>query len=118
MYLKVIQTDFSLMFKETLSWFNPIGPNLCPGQIFPSSHSSEMLLDMTAVTRTFDMGELPQFHNCKTVFWSHHFTMKRDRNILWNQTGDCVCLPPTLKTYSPASASVAYEKQPLERARV
>lgn len=74
------------MFKETLSWFNPISPNFCPGQIFPCSHSSEMLLDMAAVARTFDTGELPQFHKCKTVFLSHHFTMKCDRDVLWNVT--------------------------------
>lgn len=61
-----IQTDFSLIFKETPSSFS-LGPNLCPGQIFPSSHLSGTLLGMAATTRAFDKGELPQFHKCKTI---------------------------------------------------
>lgn len=70
------------------------GPNLCPGQIFPNSHLSGTLKDMAATTRTFDKGELPQFHKCKTVFRSCHFTLKSDRNVLQGlPQGLCDLLP-------------------------
>lgn len=69
-----LKTEKELGFKLTFLWSlerhcpdSLAGPNLCPGQIFPSSHLSGMSLDMAATPGTCDKGELPQLHRCKTI---------------------------------------------------